>query len=198
MMELITGGSASGKSAYAESRVLSLGPKKRIYIATMQPWDEECKKRIQKHREMRRQKHFETIECYKNLHQLLIAGEKPVILLECMSNLTANECFPIPEECSEPEREEIASKSFKEKALVEKLLEGVRNLKRQAAHLFIVTNEVFSDDADYDLQTELYRRTLGIVNQKLAVMADEVTEVVYGIPVKIKEDGILGHTRRGL
>jgi len=46
MMELVTGGSGSGKSAFAEDRVLSFGEAERIYIATMHPFDEESNKRI--------------------------------------------------------------------------------------------------------------------------------------------------------
>ena len=40
MLTLVTGGSGSGKSAFAEDRVLSFGDARRIYIATMHPFDE--------------------------------------------------------------------------------------------------------------------------------------------------------------
>ena len=50
MMVLVTGGSGSGKSAFAEDRVLSFGEAERIYIATMQPFDEEGEKRVARHR----------------------------------------------------------------------------------------------------------------------------------------------------
>ena len=39
MFLVITGGSGSGKSAYAEQCVLDFGPAERIYIATMYPFD---------------------------------------------------------------------------------------------------------------------------------------------------------------
>ena len=38
MFRVVTGGSGSGKSAYAEQCVLDFGPAKRIYIATMLHW----------------------------------------------------------------------------------------------------------------------------------------------------------------
>ena len=41
MLVLVTGGSGSGKSAYAEEKILSFGQGKRIYIATMFPFDKE-------------------------------------------------------------------------------------------------------------------------------------------------------------
>ena len=46
MLHLITGGSGSGKSRYAEGEILKLGPGRRIYIATMYPSDEESRQRI--------------------------------------------------------------------------------------------------------------------------------------------------------
>lgn len=49
MLTLVIGGAASGKSAYAESLTLKL-PLPRYYVATMQVWDEECAKRVEKHR----------------------------------------------------------------------------------------------------------------------------------------------------
>ena len=95
MLTLVTGGSGSGKSAFAEDRVLSLGEGKRIYIATMHPFDEESHKRIERHRKMRAGKGFETVECYTGLKNAVLPGEsgKCVVLLECMSNLVANEMF---------------------------------------------------------------------------------------------------------
>ena len=61
MLHLITGGSGSGKSRYAEGEILKLGPGRRIYIATMYPYDEESRQRIARHRAMRAGKNFETI-----------------------------------------------------------------------------------------------------------------------------------------
>ena len=53
MLVVVTGGSGSGKSAFAEETVLSLGEARRIYIATMQAFDEESHRRIRRHRHMR-------------------------------------------------------------------------------------------------------------------------------------------------
>ena len=92
MMILITGGSGSGKSAYAEQKILEFGALNRIYIATMYPFDEESHRRIKRHRNMRAEKQFSTIECYTGLKTLTIP-EHSCVLLECMSNLTANEMF---------------------------------------------------------------------------------------------------------
>ena len=167
MLTLVTGGSGSGKSAFAEDRVLSFGDAQRIYIATMHPFDEESHKRIERHQKMRAGKGFETIERYTELDELLIPKDC-VVLLECMSNLVANEMFR--EDGFHPE-------------VAEKITEGVKNLLSQAKHVVIVTNEIFSDGILYEKESEQYKKELGQINQKLAKMAEEVVEVVYGIPV---------------
>lgn len=171
MIFLITGGSGSGKSAYAEEQVSKLGKGRRIYIATMMSFDEEGDKRIARHRKMRESKRFETVECYTNLSQLQLP-ENGIVLLECMSNLTANEMF--------------APDGAKEKT-VESILNGIKALYGQVRHLVIVTNEVFSDGQNYDEETMRYLSYLGKINQKLAEDADEVVEVVCKIPLLIKK-----------
>lgn len=170
MIHLITGGSGSGKSAYAEDVVLKLGEKRRIYIATMHPFDNESIIRIEKHRSMRKGKGFETMECYTHVERLKIPKDANV-LLECMSNLTANEMY-------EPEGAG--------KETVECICRGVKILAEQSENLVIVTNEIASDAQPYSAQTLKYIENLGYINRYLAQLADRVTEVVYGIPIVIK------------
>ena len=163
----MTGGSGSGKSAFAEDKILSLGQGKRLYIATMHPYDEESYKRVERHRKMRAGKGFETVECYTGLENLEFPQDA-IVLLECMSNLAANEMF-----------EESGAGAD----TVEAVLRGVRKLKSQVRHLVIVTNEIFSEAASYEGDTVRYQEYLGKINQKLGEMADQVVEVVYGIPI---------------
>ena len=91
MLTLVIGGAASGKSAYAEHlAVQSGGP--RYYLATMQVWDAECAARVAKHRAMRAQKQFSTVECPQNLH-LVRLPQQSTALLEDLGNLAANELY---------------------------------------------------------------------------------------------------------
>ena len=167
MFVLITGGSGSGKSAYGEGRILSFGEGRRIYIATMHPYDEESLRRVDRHRRMRAGKGFETVERYTGLSELVLPSDS-VVLLECLSNLVANEMF----------QEEGAKEET-----VKEIWEGIQKLKKQARDLVVVTNEIFSEAASYEGDTKRYEQYLGELNQKLAAEADEVVEVVYGIPV---------------
>ena len=52
MKILVTGGSASGKSAVAEELCVKLG-KQTAYIATMQPFGKDAAYRIDRHRKLR-------------------------------------------------------------------------------------------------------------------------------------------------
>ena len=88
MVTLITGGSGSGKSAYAESVITGFGEHERIYIATMYPFDEESHERIRRHRKMRGEKNFQTLECYTGLKNLQVPPGF-CVLLECMAILVS-------------------------------------------------------------------------------------------------------------
>ncbi len=177
MMILVTGGSGSGKSVYAEEYVAALSKNcKKYYIATMQVFDAEGQAKIDRHRKMRSGKGFETVEqpisVEKALEQMEVLNR--TALLECMSNLVANEMFS---------RNEIK----KCEVVVQKILRGVEQLCEGVEHLVIVTNNVFEDGITYDETTMEYMRAMGIVNEKLAAMADKVVEVVVGIPIVVKE-----------
>ncbi len=166
MLVLITGGSGSGKSEYAEGRVLELG-KSRVYIATMFPFDKESELRIKRHQDMRKEKEFKTIECFLGIHNLNLTKEDTV-LLECMSNLVANEMY-----------QEGGAKENTPKII----MDGIMKLTKEVKHLVIVSNEVFSDGIQYDDETNRYLSYLGEINKRIGVMADEVIEVVYSIPI---------------
>lgn len=191
MLYLITGGSGSGKSEYAEKLAVTMHQKGLaagglFYIATMYPYDWECEERICKHQAMRKGKGFQTQECFVHLEQIHV-GEKDVVLLECMSNLLANEMYQ--KDGSLKERGKAADLQL-ETAVLKPLL----CLGQKAGCLVVVTNEVFSDGMQYEEGTEEYVRLLGKANTFLAQRADAVIEVVCSIPLlhfhKSKDGGL--------
>lgn len=177
MLHLITGGSASGKSLYGERMAAEAGGRLLCYLATMRPWGEEGQARVQRHRQQRAGKGFHTIEVYHSLDLAELPAESRenmVILLECMSNLTANELF---------------EKGGTDEEIRKRIRRGIHYLEACARDVIVITNEVFSDGILYEPETMRYIRLLGQVNQELAQSADRVTEVVYGIAVQVKPDG---------
>lgn len=168
MMTLVVGAAASGKSEYAEGLILASPCPRRIYIATMEPMDGECLRRIEKHRRMRAEKRFETVERYTGLEDLdLPAGS--AALLECVSNLCANEMY---------------SPHGSGDRAAEAVLRGAERLKRQCGDLVVVSNEVFTGGRPAG--TEDYLRQLARINRDLAALADNVCEVCCGVPIYYK------------
>ena len=169
MLELITGGSGSGKSEYAENRAMELcgDGEPLIYLAAMKPYGEEAQKRIERHRKLREGKGFKTIEKYTDYANLQLP-QNATVLLECMSNLVANEMFDVVGD------------------FVNRIIKGVEYLTQTSKNLVIVTNDIFADGVSYDEETEQYIQVLAEINKHLADKAERVVEVVYSIPIIIK------------
>lgn len=165
MLTLVIGGSASGKSAFAESLCLQ-SPLPRSYLATMQVWDAECAARVARHRAMRAKKQFDTVECPLHLDQLTLP-RRGTALLEDLGNLTANELYA-PDGAG--------------KNTVAAILTGLEKLTAQCDTLIVVSNEVFRGGAEYAGDTDRYLLALAQINNAIAARADAVVRVVCGIP----------------
>ena len=169
MRILLTGGSAGGKSTFAESIAEKLGGR-LWYIAAMKPYGEESERKIARHRAMRAKKGFSTVERYTDVAGLSLP-ERGTVLLECLCNLTANEMFD-PEGAGDD--------------TVNAVLRGVESLERQCDNLIVVTNDVGSDGGGYSELTMRYVDALGEINRILAARFDAVYELVCGIPLPLK------------
>ena len=196
MYYLITGGAGSGKSEYAEDLALSLTENgdSLFYIATMFPYDdEETRKRIERHRNLRAGKGFVTIErpveISKVLDEIKMSGgvttkdnsgqdsislsdicrylKSSVVLLEDLTNLYANECYQT-------------------NGHPHKITEPLRELAANVKALIVVTNELYCDGNQYPEETMGFLRELALINRSIAKDADKVFEVVAGIPVGVK------------
>ena len=128
MLTLIVGGSASGKSEYAEALVTAQ-PGPHVYLATREPWGREGAARVEKHRKARSGRDFRTVERYTALDGLTLPPGASV-LLEDLGNLTANELFR-PDGGGE-----------------DGVTAGLAHLQKSCRNLTIVTNEVFSGGRD--------------------------------------------------
>lgn len=172
MTTLVVGGAASGKSEWAETLLMQQAAHQRIYIATMQVWDEECRQRVNRHRAMRAEKAFETLEAPLGLLQ---AAQKvpadSAVLLEDITNLCANEMFDV----------QGAGKNA-----CPEILAGVQVLAEKCAALVIVSGDTASGGSEYEGETLAYLKTLAKINNALAQRADCVYEAVAGMLVRHK------------
>jgi adenosylcobinamide kinase/adenosylcobinamide-phosphate guanylyltransferase len=145
----------------------------------MQAYDDEAQQKINRHRKLRSHKNFQTIEQPTNIEDATKSlnnheAKSSTALIECISNLTANEMF-------------LDIEPLDSKTVTDKIINGIALLKEEFAHMVIVSNNVFEDGQIYDEATMEYIRAMGEINTKLAFMSDKVVEVVVGIPIVIKE-----------
>jgi adenosylcobinamide kinase/adenosylcobinamide-phosphate guanylyltransferase len=170
---LVIGGAGSGKSEFAENASVEMWQENPcghlFYVATMKAADDESAKKIQKHVARRENTAFETVEFPTDVGKFT-PQKNDVILLECMSNLLANEMFTeneIKRDC------------------VQKICTDLDKLHK-SCQMVIVSNEVSLDGCDYDETTREYIENLCRINRYIANLADEVVEVVAGIPIYAK------------
>ncbi|MDR2933597.1 MAG: bifunctional adenosylcobinamide kinase/adenosylcobinamide-phosphate guanylyltransferase [Oscillospiraceae bacterium] len=179
MRLLVLGGSASGKSEYAEYCALSLG-KPLIYIATMIPYGSDAEARIARHRTLRAEKGFDTFECYRRVSSAPVP-QNTTVLLECLTNLAANEMF--------------GGAGADSEAAIGR---DIESLARACANLIVVSGNVFDAGTDHDGDTLRYMRCLAGLNRRLSARFDAVVEVVCGIPVILKaQESLPDLLRRG-
>lgn len=170
MIVLVTGGSASGKSAYAERLACSLD-RRRTYLATMSPDGSEARARIERHRRQRAAGGFETIECAGTLPERDFAG---VVLLDDLGNLVAQALFSPDGSMAD------------ETAVLARLDRELARLGSSAPHLVIVGNEVGAEGRSPFGGTRAWVRLMGALACRVAARADAVVEVVAGVPCPIK------------
>ena len=172
---LVTGGSGSGKSAWAERTLLVQAKGRAVYLAAMEnDGSPEAEARVARHRAMRA-KHgqdagleFLTVERPVNVGGAAVEPGDSV-LLEDLGNLLANEIWS-PAGVG-PDRAE------------ERIFSGLCALLERAELLVVVSCDVFADGAEYDEGTMAYIWSLANLHRRLAPLACQVVEVVCGIPI---------------
>ena len=169
MITLVTGTAASGKSLLAEKLVLRDDFMDRDYIATMKVMDEAGAERVKRHRAMRSDKGFVTIEIPSDITgatKYMKDPKKSVVLLECVANLVGNMMYDIPEMSSlcrtGGEGEDLFARS---------VVDNIKLLASKVGHLIVVTDEFDMSKTD-DGETSLYKRLLAKVNIILKKEAD--------------------------
>lgn len=167
----MTGGMRSGKSQYALWRARQINGV-RIFLATAQPFDDGLRQRVQKHKEQRGND-FRTLEEPVYLGKALATiGEAPaVIVIDCLT-VWVNNLFH--------QTRANAHAVEKQKELF------LQALTDCPATIIIVTNEVGMGIIPDNPLARDFADALGMLNQQLAQLSDEVILMVSGIPLWIK------------
>ncbi|MDR1882171.1 MAG: bifunctional adenosylcobinamide kinase/adenosylcobinamide-phosphate guanylyltransferase [Prevotella sp.] len=164
---LVTGGQRSGKSSYAQKLALSLSPNP-VYLATSRVWDEEHRKRIERHK-AERGSEWTSLEEEKELSKYDFTGK--VVLIDCVTLWATNFFFDLQSDV---------------RLSLDALKSGFDRLTEQDARFIFVTNEIgMGEMSRNDLQRK-FADLQGWLNQYIAARADDVYLMVSGIPLKVK------------
>ena len=175
-MHLITGGSRSGKSRYAQA-LAEACPGPRLYVATMPALDEEMRARIRRHREERAAGGWETREEQCDLAGVLAGSEGySVRLVDCLTAWVSNLMYHAEQAGREVTEEEVAE-------CCREVAEVCAGL---AGSVVLVTNEVGMGIVPDNPRGRRFRDLAGRGNQAIAAAADSVTLLACGCPLKLK------------
>jgi adenosylcobinamide kinase/adenosylcobinamide-phosphate guanylyltransferase len=175
---LVTGGSRSGKSSYAQKLAEAL-PGPRAYIATCLVIDPEMARRVEKHRESRRVLDWETIEEPADLAGTLRwAAAYRVILVDCLTLWVNNLLYEA----------EGRGTVFTEEAMTVRCREVIDACGSFPGTIIFVTNELGMGIVPDNETARRFRDCAGRCNQMMAEAAGKVTLVVAGIPLPLKPE----------
>jgi adenosylcobinamide kinase/adenosylcobinamide-phosphate guanylyltransferase len=177
---LVTGGSRSGKSSWAQKTAESISAR-RAFIATCPVIDDEMQERIHRHQQAREERNWHTIE-----EPLDIAGaldsshEFAVVLVDCLTLWVNNLMY----------RAEKENKVITETDAAMECRIVIEAARRHPGSVLFVTNEVGMGIVPENSQARLYRDLAGRCNQVIAEACDRVVLMVSGQPLEIKKCAI--------
>ena len=167
----ILGGCRSGKSRHALKLAEDIPCRKKVFIATCLPLDEEMKKRIERH-QRERKRTWTTIEVPVLLPEAIDKNSQKsdVILIDCLTLWISNLLL------ENDNQEKLAGH-------VDRL---IKSLENALCPIIMVSNEVGAGIVPETRLGRLFRDVVGFANQKIAACSNAVIWMVAGIPVKIK------------
>lgn len=170
---LILGGARSGKSRFAE-QLATAANLQVIYVATAQVYDDEFATRIQ-HHQARRPADWQLVEEPHFLASTLerLSKSDNLIIIDCLTLWLAqwicNDCHPPNSSTWAHEREALISV-----------------LQTLSGEIILVSNEVGMGIVPLGKINRDFQDEQGRLNQAVAKIADEVTFVAAGLPMKLK------------
>ena len=169
-LTLIIGGTRSGKSRWAV-RLASENQEPVTFVATLIPGDEvEMQERVKRHRE-HRPAHWHTVEEGRDLarvfEEMIRVG---TVVVDCLTLYVSN----------------LLLDGRSDEEILKNVARACEQMKRSPVEIIVVTNEVGWGIVPDHAMGRRFRDLAGLVNQKVAEVADEVVLVSCGIPIRIK------------
>jgi adenosylcobinamide kinase/adenosylcobinamide-phosphate guanylyltransferase len=167
---LITGGCRSGKSRFALDYANQYFSRK-LYLATCEVLDEEMARRVEDHKKIRGPEWQTIEESVAIVDKIRQYGDKvEVILLDCITLWLSN----------------LLMKWNSDSRIMDEADRFIDVIKQSQTSLIIVSNEVGMGIVPAEPLGRRFRDLSGIVNQKIAEVADTVIYMVSGIPMFLK------------
>lgn len=163
---LVTGGAKSGKSRHAEA-IVRAQDGAAIYIATGQALDAEMAERISAHKAQRGTGWLTVEEPHDLCGALIRTDGQGTRLVDCMTLWLSN----------------IFLAETEWQAALEDVL---KTLAVQQSPVVLVTNEVGWGIVPMSEMGRRYRDASGVMNQRIAAIADSVVMVSCGLPLTLK------------
>lgn len=203
---LVLGGARSGKSSLAEKLAQKrAGLLNVLYVATLQPYDDEMRERVVKH-QASRPATWRTLEAPFELTQTILTElrNETLVLVDCLAVWSSNRLVKVSglldnlaeiTEDIKTEHEPAATTISRSLALNYQQLEIdltseinhlIAEMRRQKRDLILVSNEVGLGLVPAYPLGRAYRDLLGRLNQTIAAQADETLMIWAGIPVDLK------------
>lgn len=167
MIHFITGGERSGKSSYAQQLAedLSANP---YYLATSRIWDEDFKKRVNRHISDRDER-WTTLEEEKKISSVIINNS--TVVIDCvtlwLTNFYTDSNYNVEQSLTEAKNE-------------------IDKLELLNAHIIIISNEIGMGLHASTEHGRKFTELQGWVNQYIAKKAHKATFMVSGLPLTLK------------
>lgn len=171
---LIGGGVRSGKSAFALGRALALG-ERRVFVATAQPFDDEMRERIGRHRDERADAFVTIEEPLAVPERLAELSDVDVVLVDCLTLWLSN----------------LLLRGDDERAVAAAVARLAAVLAARRFHVVLVTNEVGMGIVPESALGRLFRDVAGRAHQHLAALADEVYFAALGLVLQLKPSALV-------
>ena len=200
--ELILGGQKSGKSRRAELLArdwLAASPEHRaVLIATAQPWDDEMRQRIARHRRDRalRVPGMVTVEEPLALAQAIgqHGRANTLVVVDCLTLWLTNLLMPsMPEKPEKPEKPENFENypsnwplARVQNAWIATLLIAI---EKSSGPVVLVSNEIGLGVVPLGAEVRAFVDALGCLNQRVAQACGRVTLMAAGLPLTMKDAG---------
>ncbi len=164
-LTLVLGGARSGKSRHAEA-LIARTPPPWVYVATAEARDAEMRERIDRHRE-RRDLRWRTLEAPLGVAGAIAGLGEGAVLLDCLTLWLSNALLAGRDVAAESDR-------------------LIAALSSARGPLVVVSNEVGLGIVPDTELGRTFRDAQGVLNQRVAAIADHVVLMAAGLPLTLK------------